>query len=216
MITGTDKEDVGAAESKNRPSSDGSGRYKIEVYHWIFSVGVLLFLLQCVLASPPVLYKPAPHPHAGDHPHFNRLTDDTLSYNDLKVLTVHFVPSGVQPNINAANRARALASDVQLFFRTQMASKAYQANSAGKTFDLVRDTDGNIVVVSIDGAEGLGGYESSSDQAFDKVKLELSAHASLSQYPHQKFIYVVVFEGLGHLAKPEELVVSLAPAVEWH
>ncbi|MDP6751744.1 MAG: hypothetical protein QGH37_32945, partial [Candidatus Poribacteria bacterium] len=105
MSTGSDKGDVGAAESKNGPRSDRPGRYKIEIYHWIFSVGVLFFLLQSVLASPPVLYKPAPHPHTGDHPHFNRLTDDTLSHNNLKVLTVHFVPNGVQPNVNAANRA---------------------------------------------------------------------------------------------------------------
>ena len=196
MDTGSDKGNISVAESKNRPGSDGPGRCKIEIYHWIFSVGVLFFILQSVLASPPVFYKPAPHPHAGDHPHFNRLTDDILSQNDLKVLTVHFVPSGVRPNFNAANRARALASDVQQFFRAQMAAKGYQANRAGKTFDLVRDTDRNIAVVSIDGSEGLGGYESPSDQAFDKVNLELSAHASLSQYPHQKFIYFVVFEGL--------------------
>ena len=95
--TGSDKGNISVAESKNRPGSDGPGRCKIEIYHWIFSVGVLFFILQSVLASPPVFYKPAPHPH------FNRLTDDTLSQNDLKVLTVHFVPSGVRPNFNAAN-----------------------------------------------------------------------------------------------------------------
>ena len=196
MDTGSDKGNTSVAESKSQPGSDGPGRCEIEICHWIFSVGVLFFILQSVLASPPVFYKPAPHPHAGDHPHFNRLTDDTLSQNDLKVLIVHFVPSSVRPNFNTANRARALASDVQQFFRTQMAAKGYQANRAGKTFDLVRDADGNIAVVSIDGSEGLDGYESSSDQAFNKVKLELSAHASLSQYPRQKFIYFVVFEGL--------------------
>ena len=152
---------------------------------------LLFFIAYSALASPPILYKPALHHHADGHYHFNRLIDDTLGPNDLKVLTVLFLPNGVTPGADASSRAITLAGDVQLFFRTQMAVKGYQTNSAGKTFDLVRDTDGNIVVVSIDGAEGLGGYESSSDQAFDKVKLELSAHASLSQYPHQKFIYFI-------------------------
>ena len=89
MDTGSDKGNTSVAESKSQPGSDGPGRCEIEICHWIFSVGVLFFILQSVLASPPVFYKPAPHPHAGDHPHFNRLTDDTLSQNDLKVLIVH-------------------------------------------------------------------------------------------------------------------------------
>ncbi len=39
--------------------------------------------------------------------------------------------------------------------------------------------------------------QSSSDQAFDKVKQELSENGQLSNYyPHQKFVYFVVFEGL--------------------
>ena len=52
MNTGCDKGNISVAESKNRPGSDGPGRCKIEIYHWIFSVGVLFFLLQSVLASP--------------------------------------------------------------------------------------------------------------------------------------------------------------------
>jgi len=144
------------------------------------------------LASPPVLYKPALHHHADGHYHFNRLIDDTLGPNDLKVLTVLFLPNGVTPGADASSRAITLAEEVQFFFETEMTVKGYGA----KTFNLVKDSGGNVVVVTINGADSLAGYQSSSDQAFDKVKQELSGHINLTNYPHQKFIYFVVFEGL--------------------
>ena len=74
---------------------------------------VLLFFLACsALASPPVLYKPALHHHADGHYHFNRLTDDTLGPNYLKVLTALFLPNGVTSGVGASSQTNTLAQEV--------------------------------------------------------------------------------------------------------
>ena len=70
------------------------------------------FLAYSALASPPVLYKPALHHHADGHYHFNRLTDDTLGPNYLKVLTALFLPNGVTSGVGASSQTNTLAQEV--------------------------------------------------------------------------------------------------------
>ncbi|MAJ74954.1 hypothetical protein CMK13_18365 [Candidatus Poribacteria bacterium] len=157
------------------------------------STFIILFLMAGItLASPPILYKPVQEHHADGRYHFNRLTDgEFLGAADLKVLTILFVPNGVTAGNNASSKAVELASQVQSFFQNEMEDKSH----GSKTFELVKE-NGQAVVITINGAENLAAYESSSDQAFEKVKYELSTSGLLIDYPHQKFIYFVVFEGL--------------------
>ena len=157
------------------------------------STFITLFFMACItLASPPVLYKPVHEHHADGHYHFNRLTDgELLGTADLKVLTILFVPNDVTAGNNAGSKAVDLASQVQSFFGNEMENKSH----GSKTFELVKES-GQAVVITVNGADNLASYESSSDQAFEKVKYELSTSGLLINYPHQKFIYFVVFEGL--------------------
>ena len=82
------------------------------------STFIILFLMACItLASPPILYKPVQEHHADGHYHFNRLTDgERLGTDDLKVLTILFVPNDVTAGNNAGSKAVDLASQVQSFF----------------------------------------------------------------------------------------------------
>ena len=157
------------------------------------STFIILFFMACItLASPPVLYKPVHEHHADGHYHFNRLTDgELLGAADLKVLTILFVPNDVTAGNNAGSKAVDLATQVQSFFRNEMENKSH----GSKTFELVKES-GQAVVITINGADNLASYESSSDQAFEKVKYELTTSGLQINYPHQKFIYFVVFEGL--------------------
>ena len=186
---------------------------KTKIHHLVLcAISILLFFLTySALASPPVLYKSPLHHYDDGHYHFNRLTDDTLGPNDLKVLTILFLPNGVTSGVGASSRAVTWIQEVQNFFQIQLAVRGYGA----KTFNLVKDSGGNVVVVTINGTDSLAEYSSSSDQAFDKVEQELSGQANLANYPHQKFIYFVVFEGLDAFGEAGGVGGNSAPAVEW-
>ncbi len=140
----------------SKRSSDVNFQQQTKMCHLIsYSAFILLFFLAySALASLPILYKPVhEHHHADGHYHFNRLTNDTLGTNDLKVLTILFIPNGVSPGVGASSRAITLAKEVQGFFRVEIANKGHGA----KNFELVEDSQANVLVLTIDGAEGLAG-----------------------------------------------------------
>ena len=176
--------------------------FKVEIKHLIVAIFLFLLLVEGTFASPPVLYKPVPLGQHEDHRYFNRLISDPIDLNssDLKVAIIYLIPTDIQPNIDAASRARTLALSSQTFFAIQMAMHGYQTlNGSGKTFELVQDTSGNVAVLNIKAANSLSHYRLADNNIFDPIKKELIEKASLqSNYPFQKCIYLVIVEGLEH------------------